>query len=381
MQYTKIFTKHTHRHVLIFFSMTHPLILKDPASFIDELEECVRIHTVQKRQLSSLSNTFIYKYADAPKIVGLKRLARGLIIQHNPPRFLNMPMPKFDEIASFDANVDKYHSNIENKLPEHVCVQPKHDGTCIHAIQTENDVLVTTFLSDDSPQVKIAKSILKNGKPWEQGITLGFELVHSSDPKVQTRRVADGLYLFYGARNDGTYLNRDDLQSIATHIGTVSLVKQQRLSASNVMKQLKRIDNVSSADDVQEGMVIIFPDGSRYKIKSWLYLQLSNVIKPSRTWLRGIVRKANNIEDIHNTVETFCGPMDLPLQAHSEFLKLLSECHTIIDQINTVKCDNVEEIKAQGPLLAPLLFEERKNPGFTDSDDGLLKVMKFVMRD
>lgn len=348
---------------------------------MDELDECVCMNTVQKRQLSSLSNTFIYKYADAPEIVGSKRLARGLIIQHNPLRLINMPMPKFDEIASFDVDVDKYHSNIEKKLPENVWVQPKHDGTCIHAIQTANDILVTTFLADNSPQVNTAKSILKNGKPWKQGITLGFELVHSSDLKVQTRRVADGLYLFYGARHDGTLLNRDELADIASHIGTVSLVKQQRLSASNVMKQLKRMDNVSSADDVQEGMVILFPDDSRYKVKSWLYLQLSNVTKPSRTWLRGVVRKAKNIEDIHNIVESFRGPMDLPLQAHSEFINLLGECHTIIDQVNTVICDSVEEIKAYGPALAPLLFEERKNPGFTDSDDGLLQVMKFVMRE
>lgn len=42
---------------------------------------------------------------------------------------------------------------------------------------------------------------------WDEGITLGFELIAEKDLKVQRIREKDGLYLFYGVRHaDGIEL-------------------------------------------------------------------------------------------------------------------------------------------------------------------------------
>ncbi len=359
--------------------MQHPLIQLEATAFLRELDSLVDKKTVQKRKLSR-ADFVIYKYADASRVTGIARLARGLIVNAVTSAFVNLPMPKFDELAPFAPDMAEYHSNIEKYLPPTMSVQPKHDGTCIHAIQLENELLVTTFLADASPQIKVARAILERGNPWNRNTTLAFELVDASDPKVQTNRVTDGLYLFYGAHSDGTILSRDDLVAISEQIGTVSIVKEQTLSRSKVLGHLRRLDDTCEADHVQEGMVVHFKDGSRHKIKSWLYLQLSNATKPSNAWMRTVVRKASTLEDVHIAVESFTGPLDLPLQAHFKLQALLAECRVIIGKLQTLTCESVDEIKAQG-RLAPLFFERRKNPHFVaDSDESILKMMRIVLQ-
>ena len=114
--------------------MQHPLIQLEATAFLRELDSLVDKKTVQKRKLSRADHV-IYKYADASRVTGIARLARGLIVNTATSALVNLPMPKFDELAQFVSDMAEYHANIEKCLPPTMSVQPKHDGTCIHAVQ------------------------------------------------------------------------------------------------------------------------------------------------------------------------------------------------------------------------------------------------------
>lgn len=361
---------------LFFFRMdVHPAVTV--SNLKEQLDALVDAKEVDRRPLSGHEGLSIYKYKDRPKIKGLARLARGLVM--NPHgECVNLPMPKFDEIAPYNEDMDEYHASVEAALPEICYVQPKHDGTCIHAVCCEDgSILVTSFLSNASPQAVKAREILGDHR-WARGTTLGFELIDERDPKVQEKRVADGLYLFYGATKDGQMLSRDELSQLATQL-RISIVKQQRLSKQATMKCLRRIDEVDTIRDVQEGMIAI--DGhKRAKIKSHKYLSVASTVKPSKAWLHQIVKKAKALEDVHDAVERFEGPMDVAAIACNLLVDALAVTRDTIDELKEASCIDVETIKSHPKkILVPFLFKQAKDPFFCDSEQAILQVLSSVL--
>lgn len=95
-------------------------------------------------------------------------------------------------------------NQVSEALPQMMHVQPKHDGTCIYAVCYDKKRYVSTYLSATNKHTDRANHLLQDAC-WTDGTTLGFELIWKDDPilKVQTRRVNDGLYLFYGVTKNG----------------------------------------------------------------------------------------------------------------------------------------------------------------------------------
>ena len=365
---------------VIFFSTMesfHPLATRDPGEFAACLEALVAKNVVQRRRLDDVTSA--YKYCDKPSVCGDARLARGLVMSHENGvhAYRLMPLPKFDQIASFTPDMLDYHDAVCARLPETMDVQPKHDGTCIHAVCWSNKLLVTTFLSATNEQAKEARRILEN-KRWTNGATLGFELISDADPKIQRKRVANGLHLFYGVHAGGREMNRAELAKIAEGID-VPLVKQQRLSKKRVMDLLVKMDSVEKGIDVQEGMVVIF-DGQRYKVKSWLYLTYANSPRPSAAWLKKIVQSSKHVDAIHEAVEAFAGILDASLEAHALFLDLVERTKALLTEAKALPFATVDDVKRAPSRLQPLLHARRKDAAHLDSDAGLLAAFKLECR-
>lgn len=365
----------------------HPLAALDGDELARRLDAMVDSGEVVSRTLSSPSLR-IYKYtkpstgaAMPPR--ALRGLARGLVMDVEARRIVNLPMPKFEAVAPYSPEPEDHYRRIEGALPEFLQVQPKHDGTCIHAVvRQDGTLLVTSFFSDTSPQALRARQILESGRKWRRGLTLGLELIDEADPKVQKRRVADGLYLFYGAEADGTFLEHAALQELATTIGSVTVVKQRRMAARSVLALLRRMDAVDEAHLVQEGMVGVSPDGTRLKIKSRAYLDVSSAKMPSRIWLTSVVRSAASVEALHRAVEAYEGPLDLPLRARRELVAFLGEVRCLIDRAREFSTpDDVEEIGRQDPALRWILFQARKEAGLLETEYGLLVILKALARE
>ena len=87
---------------------------------------------------------------------------------------------------------------------------------------------------------------------WPDGITLGFECVVTHDNKVQEKRAACGLYLFYGVWGNGTEMTYEELVKLATsfEISTIRVVKQQVITRAKFMKILKAMDDIDHISDV-----------------------------------------------------------------------------------------------------------------------------------
>ena len=355
----------------------HPLVdVKDLKVQLDAL--CVA-QKVASRRLTKHPEYTIYKYRDAPKVDGLARLARGLILdEFGIP--INKPIPKFDEIASYHTDSNVYHARVEAALPAVCYAQPKHDGTCIHAVCLDNELIITTFLADDSPQANKARLIL-GLRRWTVGTTLAFELIDKDDPKVQQKRVADGLYLFYGVSSDGRVLSRKELTDIASELN-VFMIKQQSLTNSAVMTCLKRLDSVESINDVQEGLVLIGKvDGMRIKVKSHTYLTISSSTKPTGKWMHKLAKRETSMEAIHEAVENFDGPLDAPLLAHRQLVETLSACRKLLEEVDAVCVDDIEAIKKYPNRDAiPLMFKKRKDADFCQSEDAVLLALVTVTR-
>lgn len=80
-------------------------------------------------------------------------------------------------------------------------------------------------------------------------------------------------------------LSREELLTFEKTTST-TLVKEQKMSKDKVLAQLHRLDAVDSIHDTIEGMVIqSIRTGTRYKVKSFLYLLCTRRKLPSVKWL------------------------------------------------------------------------------------------------
>ncbi len=352
----------------------HPLATRAPSELAASLERLVEQKRVLRREYGP--NLSIYKYADAKVIEGDARLARGLLLQNDPPKFVNAPIPKFDELVPYSEDMRAYHASIAQKLPDKMHVQPKHDGTCIHAVCRDGVRYIHSFLCGKNAQTTCATSLLRD-HTWENGLTLGFELISATDPKVQRVRATDGLYLFYGAKEDGTYLDRAELSAMASELG-VFLVKQQTLSASKVCQLLCEMDDVDDSDNVKEGVIVmdVRAPHCRYKVKSWQYLTLAGAIAPDTAWWRRQVRRVKSSDELQRAIDDFDGPLDYVVRAHRLHCKLLSEARQWMDALHRHPRDTIEAIKMAPEAMQPILFRLFKNADLVDTEAELMLALR-----
>ncbi len=353
----------------------HPLAQVGAAAVIAE----ILAHTgdkgsVVRREIGD--GLFIHKYKDKLRINGVDRLARGVILDGDG-RPVTLPIPKFDEAASFSPDASEYYKRIEERLSSYdaLRVQPKHDGTSIIAVFEKNEMIVSTFLSRDNSQAMHAASLL-HGKKWKDGQTLQMELIWKDDAKLQTKRVADGLYLFYGCDSDGRELDRDELTTIAREL-SISIVKEQTLSVKKIMLLLRRMDEIDERAQLQEGVVVILPDRTRLKIKSWQYLNAAGHPVIDRAWLLRLIRKTKSVEELHTHCETLDGVLNDRSQSLSLLVAELGAVRTWMDEIERYPFATPDEIKSAPRAMQPILFKRAQAADFWETDAGLMDVIRM----
>ena len=226
-------------------SCLHP-VFRERETLVDRLDRLAEDGRVLKR--ACCTTYTLYKYRDSPSVVGDARLARGLLVEGG--RIVNLPLVKYDALVHFVPDYEKYMANLEDALPPPpYLVQPKIDGTCIHAVCDRGALVVHTFSSTDNHQVAVARAYLR-GSTWREGLTLVFELVDVADPKVQQTR-APGLTLLAGAdRSDGRVSTRAELEKLAVAL-RVPLVKQRPVGSKakfiSMMRSLDRAERKCEA--------------------------------------------------------------------------------------------------------------------------------------
>ena len=231
-------------------------------------------------------------------------------------------------------NMQAYYDQVENALPSEAYIQPKHDGTCVYGIVINGK----RHISTDNTYAHKINNILKDST-WENDVTLGFELICDENTKIQTKRVKNGLYLFYGARKNGIELNYKELELLSKKLG-IQIVKQQFLQKKKIMCILEKMDDVDFICDIQEGMVLLdysenTTNPKRCTIKSWQYSRYAQHVlqnKCPRDYLHHIIKHVDTLESLHNLVEQYSGPLDVSLKLHTLFLKYIEKVkHTITD--------------------------------------------------
>ena len=359
--------------------MIHPLFAASPREMATELRELTIQEKVKKTSCGEAYD--IFKYADAKRIEGVARLARGLVMSQDGLRFVTLPMPKFDEVCAFDPNAERYYERVHASLPEVATVQPKHDGTCIVAKLDADQKLITTLGAFDNDQITQARALLADAH-FDPDVTYMFELIWERDPKVQTKRSPDGLYLFYGMRHTtGVELAHHELGEAATRLG-VNLVKQQKKKRAGVMQILRNLDDIDEIRDIKEGVVILH-EGQRYKVKSWWYMQCASGTLPSRSWLSQHVRTANTVCDIQEAVDASRGlalVLDATVVAHRLWCALLEEASRVIDACKVTAHATPDEVKQAPQTLQPFLFKMMRDEAWIDTDAALLFVLKCLSK-
>jgi len=205
-----------------------------------------------------------------------------------------------------------------------------------------------------------------------------MELIWEGDPKPQTRRVADGLYLFYGCSDDGREMNRADLLAVAQTVPALSLVKEQRMAPVKVMGLMRRIDDVFTRAELQEGLVV-FVNDVRFKLKSWQYLNACGTPAITPAWLDKQIKSVKTLDQLHDTCEGWVGALDDNLVARQLLAQRLTAAHKSIDEIARHPRESVEEIKTAPKAWQPVLFQLFKRPNFWDDAAGVLSVVKMLL--
>lgn len=320
----------------------------------------------------------LFKYNDAPTILGDARLARGLLVIQD--RIVNLPLPKYDEMVSYTECSDTYWSSVRKALPKPPYIlQPKLDGTCIHALFDKGKLIVHTLLSMNNAQVKAARSYLE-GSEWRPGLTLAFELISPDDPKVQQKRTT-GLTLLYGAdMRTGFELTRAELDAISKDIN-IPLVKQNTIqSRDKLMTFLRGLDDVESIVDIKEGIVLTDKSGKRHKVKTHSYLQLAAMKTiPTRTWLCRLLRNCKTMDEMHEQVEMVDGPKDTAILARKLLVEMIHFASDRLQRATSICDESINAIREEkDDAMRTIRFALLKDPTVYDGD--ALKLLNVVAK-
>lgn len=187
-----------------------------------------------------------------------------------------------------------YNFGIEKKAPEitddtEVTAYRKVNGFMVAMTWYNDDILVSTTGSTDSPYVDMAKEMMLKHMPWKEwrfqlelavGFTLMFECCHPNDPHIVPENA--GMY-FLGFRE-----NRWDSKVIMYGKDSVKWARNFALSQLNcyyaeaiqtTMGDVKKL----AKECKHEGFVIYTADHTSTKIKSPYYLTSKWVARNPRT--------------------------------------------------------------------------------------------------
>jgi hypothetical protein len=256
---------------------------------------------------------------DNPTLVTMKPAGEGIyILKYKRKVFYDALWNEFLEecrgtIVDKDFNVVSrpftkiYNYSVEDRSPLFTDYTPvtayrKVNGFMVAMTWHDDDILVSTTGSTDSPFTERAKEIMLQTQSWEQwkaamkmnaGFTMMFECVHPTDPHIVPENV--GLYLLGWRDNkwDSPMLGYG--QDIAKHWRSFALTCCSCGYAESFDTTVGEL--VALSKTVQhEGFVFYTADGQGAKIKSPFYLVSKFVSRNPKTD-KLLTQKAKQIVD------------------------------------------------------------------------------------
>lgn len=255
----------------------------------DEWEQLGRIRANYKHDLILLSYTREAQYAG--NFTPVEAVSRGLVLSRRYDKPIARPFDKFfnyGERGMFPSR-DAYMETITSKM----------DGSLIIGFWYGGEFKVTTRGIFDSYQADLAAELLKtkypnmlhNLYPDSDRWTYLMELIHPSNRIVVDYGDDAQLYLLAVRNNStGEYLNRySSLVNFADKIDMELPVVWSFNNPSEIIAMCGKMIN-------NEGFVVEYSDGTRWKFKSDDYLELSKIVLTER----GVARllRNNTFDDV-----------------------------------------------------------------------------------
>jgi len=187
-------------------------------------------------------------------------------------------------------------------------VQNKEDGSVISFVEFPNSkVRAKSKMSFISEQAVMAQNIYDTSREFQHFITECnirdftpiFELVGFENQIVLNYEVANALTLLQVRRNDGSYLEKLEMKSLAD-IFNINVTEDFKIFPNEnlALDGLLRLKETSQANI--EGWVVTFEDGQMAKIKTDHYIQLHGLVGPDAFRENLLVKTIldGNIDDV-----------------------------------------------------------------------------------
>ena len=282
-------------HVIRDYSV-HILAGRDYQNIFDRVSKEKRFIKIKGNDTYKVA-----KYIDDCTKWGLETMvSRGLIFNTEEKTF-SFPLVKFfsfDQLSIVPSGEYRRYK--------------KYDGSAIYLW----DNMITTLGSPNSPQVGMVTELLKKGVEGDdlgfpKGWTIFGEFVDgTNDQKVERISGPAKFYVTYGYNHKGQGFFPEEIreQGVITNPNVV-YAEGEVLSSEQINKELEDMDKVALASgniaDVKEGMVL-WQDGIPYKLKSRLYMGISNIqrpksfLKPSK---KKMLTKEIALKNLHDTID------------------------------------------------------------------------------
>ena len=209
----------------------------------------------------------------------------------------NILMNKF---FNYSQTIGWMPEDLDNK--KIIRVQDKLDGSIISFVKFSNGkVRAKSKTSFESDQAKMAQEFFDNNKNLQKYIEYClnrnlvpiFELIGYENTIVLNYDVPYKLVLLQIRREDGTYLEKDEMISLA-QIFDIEVAEDYKLFT------LKDLLEKKETDEGYEGFVVTFEDSQMAKIKLDWYLSLHGLIGPDAFRENLLVKTIldGNIDDV-----------------------------------------------------------------------------------
>ena len=339
--------------------MNHPATLLPLSNLLDGLHSHAQQGYIRVVRSGPLR---LYTYTEQATWEGkwnaMTRAARGLIVDVEEGRIVALPFPKFFNLSE---NIDPVPS-----LP--FSVHEKMDGSLIIAYFYDGAWHCATKGSFTSTQAQSGESLLNRLRLHllPRDCTFLFELIGPSN-KIVVPYPKDQLVLLGGYNLNGQELEQDFLKSVAYWQG---IDMPSTYSIYPGLSSLVADAEVLPADE--EGFVIRYSDGTRFKVKGAEYLRIHRLISqltPLSVW--------GMMKDSPKLLETL--RRELPEELWPEFdsIKVSLQCqlNDMLDRISllhgaTKHLSDKElglSLMSLDPSLRKFIFPYRKaSPGLRE---------------
>lgn len=241
--------------------------------------------------------------------------SRGLIIDWDNDEIVALPVSKFFNWTEGGRTTT---ANI-------VSVSTKMDGSCGILYRYQNQHRINTRGSFSSDQALWATDFLNNNgynlDLIPDSLTLVFEIIYPENRIVIDYGDTQDLVLLLARnRHDGTELNRQELVSLATNVG-FSLVDE--VTTSDIEELIAESLTLTSNE---EGWVILFEDGQRFKVKGEQYCELHKVIsdftfkRVAQSWVDKLDYRSEIPEEFHPEFDAWIIQLNDALQVAQDTL-------------------------------------------------------------